>query len=273
MTLNNHFIKLVGFSLLMAVLAVLVVVGLGTQAGSAHRDSASEHIKVLEQQLGQASQQELKTGQLSNTKQGSVLTGDSAKKMDNLHQQTQQQIDSIIARPENKRQGAIAAIRAFAKDPAAHVDYQQTLKIPYPGGSATAEVYYVGLDQYTILPANNKVVQVGERPRLGNEPGKQYDVTPRYDQAQLEAMAVAFIKEHAPDVDLTKLNAQFGSKGAVAPNDKGGQNAGTPHDTNYFFRWEGYSANLTGGPDEVPFIQVGFTVGGTFLSYTNSLTR
>lgn len=273
MSLNNRFVKLAGFSLLMVVGAVIVVVGLGTQPGSAHNGLTNENIVALKQQPGLASQPVIKTGQLNNTQQGPVFASGSAKKMDTLHPQSQQKNGSIIVRPENKHQDEIAAIRAFAKDPAIQVDYQQTLKIPYPSGSAIADVYNVGLDQYTILPANNRVVQVGERPRFGDEPGKQYDVTPRYDQAQLEDMAVSFIKEHTPDVDLTKLTAQFGSKGAVEPNDKGGKNAGTPHDTNYFFRWEDHSANLTGGPDEVPFIQVGFTVGGTFLSYTNSLTR
>ncbi len=273
MGVNPRFAKLVG-GLILAVCTVLAVIGVGTQAGNAQGQPASDRVSTLEQHLGQASQQEMQTGKLQDTPKGRYFTGDSAKKMEELHRQTQQQIDSIIARPESERQGAVEAIRAFAKNPAAEVVYQQTSKMPYGDSIAQVEVYYVGLDQYVVLPDGNKIVQVGERPRPMGVAGKEYDMTPRYDKAQLEQMALAFIKEHAPEVDLSKLNAQFGSKGAVEANNKGGtQNAGTPQDTNYFFRWEDPTPNLTGAPRDVAFIQVGFSIGGTFLSYNNTLTR
>lgn len=273
MGVNPRFVKVVG-GLMLAAIAAFVIISAGAQAGSAQEQPASDRINALEQQLNRASQQEMKTGQLQDTPKGRYFTGESAKKMEELHRKTQQQIDAIIARSESERMGAVEAIRAFSKNPAADVVYQQTSKMPYGDGIALVEVYYVGLDQYVVLPAGNKIVQVGERPRGMGEAGKQYDMTARYDKAQLEQMAVAFIKEHAPEVDLSKLKAQFGSKGAVEANNKGGtQNAGTPQDTNYFFRWEDSTPNLTGGPRDVPFIQVGFSIGGTFLSYTNTLTH
>jgi hypothetical protein len=273
MGVNPRFVKLVAAGVLVAAVIVLVNVVAQIQTGSAQGQPASDRINALEQRLGQASQQEMKTGQLTDTPHGQYFTGDSATKMEDMHQKTQQEIDAIIARPESERQGAIDAIRAFAKDPGVQVVYQQTLKMPYDGGAAQVEVYYVGLDQYVVLPEGNKIVQVGERPRLPGEAGRQYDMTPRYDREQLEKIAIAFITERAPEVDLSKLTPRFGSKGAVAANDKNGVHyAGTPQDTNYFFRWEDDTPNSTGDARDVPFIQVGFSIGGTFLSYTNTLT-
>lgn len=274
MGVNPRFIKLLTLGLCLVAVGAFVAVVAQVQPGSAQGQPAGERIASLESSLGRASEEEMQSGQLKDTERGRYFTGESAEKMESLHEQTQEQIDGIIARPESERQGAVAAIRTFAKNTTAEVVYQQTMKMPYGDGVAQVEIYNVGLDQYVVLPSSNKIVQVGERPTMVGEAGKQYDMTPRYNKAQLEAMAVAFIKEHAPEADLSKLTAQFGSKGAVESNDKGGaQNEGTAQDTNYFFRWEDPSPNLTGGPRDVAFIQVGFTIGGTFLSYTNTLAH
>lgn len=277
MGVNPHFVKFVACSLLLIAAAALVGVASWAQPGSAQGQPASERVAQLELRLGEASKQEMKSGQFQDTPQGRFFAGESADKMDRLHEQTQQQIDGIIARPESERLGAIAAIRSFAQDPAAKVVYQQTMKMPYNGGVALVEIYYVGADQYVVLPQGDKIVQYGERPMFGNEAGKKYDMTPRYTPSQLEDMARNFIAEHAPEVDLANLTPRQGSKGAVEPNGKNGANfLGSTQNTSYFFRWEApkitsASSNIGSEAKEVPFVQVGFTVGGTLLSYTNTI--
>lgn len=174
------------------------------------------------------------------------------------------QTGSVLPYSGGGNNGAIEAIRAFAKDPALDVHYGQSGKMPYgtPDGNDTVlvETYYAGLDQYVVLPsAGNKVIQYGERLRAANEAPRPVDTTARYTQAQLEQMARTFIAERLPGLDLSRLTANGGNK-------QGGTG------TNYFFRWEDRSAGPGGYVDGLPpLVQVGFSTGGTLLSYQNTL--
>ena len=271
MGMNRHFVRLIAFGLL--ILLGGATTGLLTQRISASEQPVSQRRADLSKSLSQAAEQEMKSGQLVDTPQGRVFVGASAEKLNALQQRAEKEYDQMLARPENQRAEAVANIRAFAKSPSLPVVYQSTAKAHGKGGLTLVEIYYAGPDQYVVSRQTNRVLQAGERPRGQNDPGKQYDMTPQYNQAQLEAMARKFIAEHAPEVDLTALTAHHGSKGKVEPTVKNGvHSSGTLSDTNYFFRWEDTSGTAASDGRDMPFIQVGFTVGGTFLSYHNSVT-
>jgi len=68
----------------------------------------------------------------------------------------------------------------------------------------------------------------------------------------LEVKAREFIAKNALNADLSKLTASTGEKSG----------------TNFFFRFTDESRKIDGTK---PFVQVGFTVGGDLLSYTNTL--
>ncbi|MDQ5826167.1 MAG: hypothetical protein M3441_18395 [Chloroflexota bacterium] len=271
MVVRRQFVRLTSFALLM-------LLGGAATGQLTHRISASEQpvsgAKVaLWKSVSQASEQEMKAGHLVDTHFGKVFAGASAEKINILEERAEKEYDKTLARPENQRAIAVANIRAFAKNPSLPVVYHSTAKAHGKSGLTSVEIYYAGQDQYVVSRQSNKVLQAGERPRGQNEPGKQYDMTPRYSQVQLEAMARTFIAEHAPDVELTTLAPNHGSKGAVGPTVKNGAySAGVTSDTNYFFRWEDLSGTVPTDGRDVPFIQVGFTVGGTFLSYHNGIT-
>ncbi|MFZ3069603.1 MAG: hypothetical protein WA110_00555 [Anaerolineaceae bacterium] len=74
-----------------------------------------------------------------------------------------------------------------------------------------------------------------------------YNFNPLYSEDELQKMAIDFILWINPEIDFDSLNPSVGNKDQMT----------------YFFRWEDDSL--------LPFIQVGFSAGGEFLNYTNSL--
>ena len=106
---------------------------------------------------------------------------------------------------------------------------------------------------YTADRDTGKVMQIGPAPRRSeSDPAPSRDYTERYTKEELAPLAVAFAENLGVDVDaVTK-----GLKMQVFTKDG----------TGYFFRWDD-----TSNPDEMRFLQVGLTVGGSLLSYVNTL--
>jgi flagellar basal body-associated protein FliL len=239
---------------LAGVTTLALALGIGAASAFASSDSGKttqEKIQALLNKLQTASQQEQETGQLVDTPHGKVFAGDSAQKMEKLHDETQAQIDALIARPENERQKAVTEIKKFADKQDLAVNYKNTAKSVYNPG-VLEEVYTTDYDQYEIDVRNNKIIQFGPRPLNIGEKAKDFDTTARYSKEELETMARQFIAKNMPEVKLNDLTSKFGDKEGV----------------NYFFRWEDTSREIE---DMHPFIQVGFSRGGDLLSYTNSL--
>lgn len=106
---------------------------------------------------------------------------------------------------------------------------------------------------YTADRDTGKIMQIGPAPRRSeSDPAPSRDYTERYTKDELAPLAVAFAEDLGVDVDaVTK-----GLKMQVFTKDG----------TGYFFRWED-----TSNPNEMRFLQVGLTVGGSLLSYVNTL--
>ena len=215
-------------------------------------NTVQEKIDALLQKLKLSSQQEMKNGQVVSTINGERFSGQSAEKMEKLHTKTQKQIDNLIARTDTERQKAVDEIRKFSKDKEINVDYKNTSKSSL-NSVIPVEIYISGLDQYEVNALNNKIIQFGPRPLALNENTKEFDYTSRYSKKELESMARQFLQENAPEVNIDKLTANFGDKDGMS----------------YFFRWEDASREIEGMH---PFIQVGFSRGGSLLSYTNSIS-
>ncbi len=237
---------------------VVLVVGVAisaevffSEAAVGRQLSFQEKIDSLFNKLKTASEQEMLTGELEDTPQGKVFAGESAKKMEQLNKDVQKEYDALIARPESERQNAMDEIKRFVGDSNLAVNYDRTSQSSY-NADIPVEIYTVGKDQYEIDARNNTIIQFGPRPLpIGEEP-EIADTTPRYSSQQLEVMARQFIVKQAPGVQISKLAPHHGDKDGV----------------NYFFRWEDTSRKVEDMP---PFIQVGFSRGGSLLSYTNSL--
>lgn len=231
------------------ILALVLMLGLAAVVVA--QGGPAEQLRILTDKLRQVTNQELATGQKVQTERGVYLTGESATRVQALHQEAAQAYQAIIARPESEHQAAITSIRSFAQKPDLPVEYKSIAKSSY-NNEVLAEYYIVGQDYYELDTRTNQVIQFGPASLQPGEKPKQYDTTPRYTPEQLEAMARAFIAERTK-VDLTQLTPNHGNKG----------------DVNFFFRWEDRTRERQDG--SYPFIQVGFTRGGDLLSYTNSL--
>ena len=245
---KKKFLKLAGASALVLTLGIGVTSALASNGSG---QSVQEKIQSLLSKLQAASQQEQASGQLADTPQGKVFAGESAEKMKKLHDETQAQIDALIARPESERQNAVTEIKKFADKQDMAVNYKSTSKSSY-NAAVSAEVYTTDFDQYEVDARNNNIIQFGPRPLNIEEKSKEFDTTPRYSKVELETMARQFIAKNASAIKLDGLTPRFGDKEGV----------------NYFFRWEDTSREIE---DMHPFIQVGFSRGGSLLSYTNSL--
>lgn len=113
---------------------------------------------------------------------------------------------------------------------------------------------YAGDDglNYTADKESGQVIQIGPGLRKEGDSAPERDYTERYTKEDLAPLAVAFAEDLGVDVDtVTKgINMQVFTKDG----------------SGYFFRWED-----TSNPDEMRFLQVGLTVGGSLLSYVNTL--
>lgn len=211
--------------------------------------SVAQKIQALLTQLQRSQDEELAHGTFKDTFLGRVLDGDSKIKMESEHEKTQKEIDALIARPESEREVVFEGIRTFMNDSQLKIVYQYTSKSSY-NWNIPVEVYRVGDDQYEIDARNNEIIQFGPGPFQESKP-MVIDTTPRYDSKALERMAREFIANKA-HVNLSDFTPNHGNKEGI----------------NYFFRWEDRTRKVG---DMYPFIQVGFSVGGSFLSYTNIL--
>ena len=245
---KKQLLKLAGFGSLALILGLGVT---GALASNGDGQSVQEKIQSLLSKLQVASQQEQKSGQLVDTSHGKVFAGESAAKMEKMHNDTQAEIDALIARPENERQKAVDEIKKFSGKSDLAVNYKDTSKSSY-NALVPAEVYTTDFDQYEVDARNNQIIQFGPKPLEIGQESKKFDTTARYSKAELETMARQFIAKNMPEVKVDDLTQKFGDKEGV----------------NYFFRWEDTSREIE---DMHPFIQVGFSRGGDLLSYTNSL--
>lgn len=246
MTINNKVRVIIP-----AFVAVVVLGGVVT-AVSAQDGSPAESVEALTAQLQEATRYEAEHGQTIKDVAGNkILTGESAKKIDALHKKAAQAYMATLERPVAERAGAIANIKAFAGNPNLDVAYLATTKSAY-NYKVISEAYRVGRNVYEVDSRTDEIIQFGPAPMVGDEQPKTFNLEPRFNAEELEAKALGFIAKKAPNADFSKLEASQSNKAGTA----------------YFFRWDDTSREVD---DLHPFVQVGYTIGGDILSYTNTL--
>ena len=239
-------------TILPAVAGVAVLAGLVT-AVSAQSVNPQETLDDLTAQMQTKAEQAVKGGQtVKGPREGEVaFTGNVAAELETLRQQGSKAKSETLARPASERSAAVAKIRAFAGNPGLNPEYLSTAKSSY-SNITIAEYYSAGQDYFEVNTKTNEIVQFGPAPVAKGQPVKVYNTEAKFTPEQLEAKAREFIAQNAPDANLSNLKASTGEKGG----------------TNYFFRFTDESKDVEGVK---AFVQVGFTVGGDLLSYTNTL--
>ncbi len=107
---------------------------------------------------------------------------------------------------------------------------------------------------YWIDDATNKVVQIGPASRVNESdpnPSASFDFTERYTKDTLLAVAVKQAEAFGADPSSLQGKPQIITKDGRA----------------FFYRWDDPSSTDT----NMRFVQIGMTVGGSLLSYTNTL--
>lgn len=150
----------------------------------------------------------------------------------------------------------IASIKSFAKNDRVNAKFLQSAWNAYyddPAGKPQGQVnIFADSDGWMYLVAldTNKVIQVGPMPRESlDAPTPSFDLSEKYSKEDLQGYAEKWLKDHGISVE-EGLSLNVTSKDEHA----------------YFFRWTDEKA-----VGEMRFLQVGFTTGGSLLSYTNTL--
>lgn len=239
-------------TILPAIAGVAVLAGLVT-AVSAQSVNPQDTLNALTEQMRTKAEQAVNAGQTTKgPHEGEVaFTGETAKQLEELRRQGSNAKEATLARPAPERGAAVAKIRAFTGNQGLNPNYVSTAKSSY-SNTAIAEYYSVGQDYFEVNTATNEIVQFGPAPVAKGQPAKEYNTEAKFTPEQIEAKAREFIAKNAPDANLSNLKASTGEKGG----------------TNFFFRFTDESRKVE---DVQPFVQVGFTVGGDLLSYTNTL--
>ncbi len=247
MTIKNK-----GKVVLPALVGVALLTGLVT-AVSAQSVNPQDTLNALTEQMRGRAEQAVNAGQTTKgPHEGEVaFTGETAKQLEELRRQGSNAKEATLARPASERAAAVAKIRAFSGNQGLNPQYVSTAKSSY-SNAVIAEFYMVGQDYIEVDTRTNQIVQFGPAPVAKGQPAKEYNTEAKFTPEQLEAKAREFIAKNAPDANLSNLKASTGEKGG----------------TNYFFRFTDESKDVEGVK---AFVQVGFTVGGDLLSYTNTL--
>lgn len=208
--------------------------------------TVKEQAEELLRQYDAALEYELKNGETITDEDGNVvLTGESDVKIKLLWSDTVQKIDEMTARPIEEREKTKEWLKTIEPDTST-IAYHSHTTMPYYGEVVNTERYSTDRNYYTINVDTGKILEVVIIDQNG------YSVEPVYSQDELQKKALEYIKMFAPDLDISNLSLRTSQK------------IGT-----FFFRWENHSVELSDGT--VPFVQVGLSYSGDFLTYVNTL--
>jgi hypothetical protein len=261
--MNNANSKIKALLPTTIALGVILVAGMSIVFASGNQDNGSRAIaEMLTARLHQAIKDAELTGGFTTDEHGNkVYSGQTAEKIQQFHDEAAKAHMATLERPATERQGAISriqefvshkSVKGFVGDQTNNIRYTFTGKSSYDSNIIT-EFYQVGQDYVEIDIRNNKIVQFGPAPTRPGEEPKKFDTSAKFSVAELQAMANEFVNQNTKLSDLSTLKASVGNKGEI----------------NYFFRWDDANKILEDG--RPAFVQVGFTIGGELLSYTNSL--
>jgi hypothetical protein len=211
--------------------------------------SKQEQIDKLLEDYERAVDYELQNGEtieIQDPEEGTTreLTGESKTKIEELWLSTVQQINELSARPVEERAKAVQMIQSIEPGDVVYLDRDRT---PYDM-SVSLERYQTAKFIYSVDIATNQIIKIVPVDEW------HFNVNPIYSSKELEAKARAFISNVTKGINLDVLTPSFSNKGGEI----------------FFFRWEDRSRSLSGGM--TPFIQVGFSQGGDFFNYENTLS-
>ncbi len=221
---------------------------LGRQELSNQGNEQDSRIAELTEQLQRVLDTAVADNQLVTDEYGNkVLAPEPAQQAQQLQAEIQSAYEEERARPAEQRAQAIENLQGFLEDAGIEGEIQYRRAILSPYDEATVEYYEIGKYDAMISMGNDRILQFGPRSLSPGEEPIQYNEAPEYSPEELEDMARAFIRKRAPEINLDELTPDHGNKDG----------------TNYFFQWKRSSEER---------IHVGYTVGGDFLSYLDTLT-
>jgi hypothetical protein len=207
--------------------------------------TVQEQVDFLLDQYEIAVVDELAKGQTLRDENGNlILTGNSELRMKSLWENTFRQIDNLTARPIEDREKTTEYIRTLENTNKVEYSFHTTL--PYYGKNIAVEIYNTDKNRYTIDIESGNVLEIVIIDQ------NAYSTDAIYSTEDLQARAIDFVRLISPVTDLSRLNLSVGQK------------VGT-----FFFRWEDPSHELLDGT--TPFVQVGLSQSGDFLTYINTL--
>lgn len=188
-----------------------------------------------------------------------AISSNNIEEAKRLNEEMLARIDALVARSEGERTVAVQNIRSIAGSHDLEVEYVATLTNPYRISDHQMESYRASNGmQYYVDQVTDNVIQMGVAPTIssfdeGVPQPKEIDLTPRYNQTDLENMAVDFAQQHAESFSSQRHTLE------LVASDKEG--------LVHFFRWNAE------GTDDVParFLQVGITIGGEVVNFVNTL--
>lgn len=246
--------------IVLATLAVAVMASAAVVARAERRmEPVSTTINGMVADLKTAIANETTNGCVKDDGRGGTIACDDSKaRIDAMHDDAARAQDDATARPASRRNGAVAAIRAFRKDMALALTYRSTSPNPYKDDGRTIEIYVDARgNEYWVDPADDALVQVG--PGAGmHQDARKTRPEARLTVPELRSRATALIE--------TQIDGFTARRSSLHPLED--------HKDKelYFFRWDDFSQPAKES-ELPPFVQVGIRADGTVVSYTNTLSR
>ncbi len=241
--------KLILVALLIAFLIGVAPVLAQESITTISPDAQQEKERLLDEYKA-ALEYELEHGETTVDLDGgaTILTGESAVKMNSLWQETVRQIEAAIGRPDE--------VRAVTENQIAEIDgsypsYVSRAVFSY-NSKVAIEKYKTEKYYYTVDIASGQILEI--MPVDSTRFRRAFDDKETvYSQDELEKMALAYISTFSKDIDISLLEPVFGEKSG----------------RNYFFRWENPANKLPDGMTS--FVQVGLSAKGDLLNFVNTL--
>lgn len=247
---------------ILPLLAISAFVGFSltkTSPVGAQQDPKQAKVEALQQKYLDAVEDAKKNGEFTTNQFGEkVYAGKTAEDLLRLEKEVGTEIRELTARPAEDRSKTITAINEW-NDKYLHPSAEGIPKqaVQYAGRSGQvqgtkrvgAERYFSQDYQFTVDPQTNKMIEMYVRPKEVGESKQYEDMTPRYNDAQLEQKARELIESQKLGVNLDSLKLDKNQK------------IGT-----FFYTWEG--EKIADGVQ--PFLYVAYTQGGQLIGYINA---
>lgn len=155
-----------------------------------------------------------------------------------------------------------AKIKEFVGNQNLSIQYITDSSNPYRHDAAKVEVYWDDKGMETYMDSKTKeVIQYVVRPRTSLDdpslPKAKLIMNPAYNDEELQAIVEKFLQDKV--ATFGEIQKKFTAKVSIKEDGS---------DKVYFFRWD--RKNYANFEKIVPFIQLGITLGGQIINFTNT---